>query len=147
MDPMSFAKKKQRHAGLSHPATVRAFRTVRQLVLAYLGVSLVTLVFIIVMRNHHSVVNQAVMGRGIGVTVGAALMFLLAVRAAVGSKMAFRRLRFASPLLAVIIAVIVALPGTYPVWMKVEQVVCGLLLVGVTIVANGRHLRVLYAEL
>jgi hypothetical protein len=148
MDAMTSANANQnRHSGLSHPDTVRAFRTVRQLVLGYLGVGLVTLVFIFAMKNDHSVVNQAVMSRGIGVAVGAALMFLFTTRAAAGSKGAFRRLRFASPLLVVVIVAIVALPGTYPLWMKIDQAVCGLLLLGVAVVTNGRHLRTLFAEL
>ncbi len=45
----------------------------------------------------------------------------------------------------VAIAVIVALPGAFPVWLRVEQAVCGLLLAGVVVLVNGRHLRSLFA--
>ena len=41
--------------------------------------------------------------------------------------------------------VIIALPGTFPLWMKVEQGVCGFLLLGVIGIVNGRHLRSLFA--
>ncbi|TQF02512.1 hypothetical protein E6W39_09795 [Kitasatospora acidiphila] len=133
--------------GLSHPDTVRAFRTVRQLVIAYLGLSLVTLVVIFAMHNNHSMVNQAVTSRGIGVAFSAALTFFFTNRAAAGSRGAYRRLRFLSPILVVVVAVIVTLPGTYPLWMKIEQVACGLLLLGVAVVTNGRHLRELFAQL
>jgi hypothetical protein len=34
-----------------------------------------------------------------------------------------------------------ALPGTFPLWMKVEQGVCGFLLPGVIGIVNGRRLR------
>ncbi len=37
--------------------------------------------------------------------------------------------------------VIIALPGTFPLWMKIEQGVCGLLLIGVAVLVNGKHLR------
>jgi hypothetical protein len=45
----------------------------------------------------------------------------------------------------VAIAVIIALPGTFPLWMKIEQGVCGLLLLGVVLVVNGKHLRSAFA--
>jgi hypothetical protein len=47
--------------------------------------------------------------------------------------------------MTVAIAVIVALPGLIPLWMKVEQSVCGLLLLGVVVTVNGRHVRSLFA--
>jgi hypothetical protein len=43
------------------------------------------------------------------------------------------------------IAVIIALPGTFPLWMKIEQGVCGLILLGVVVIVNGRRLRSLFA--
>ncbi|MCC9308488.1 hypothetical protein LN042_15565 [Kitasatospora sp. RB6PN24] len=145
---MSFSNTNQSgHGGLTHPDTVRAFRTVRQLVIAYLGLSLVTLVVIFAMKGDHSMVNQAVMSRGIGVAISAVLTFVFTAKAAAGSRGAFRRLRFLSPILVAVIVVIVALPGTYPLWMKIEQVACGLLLLGVAVVTNGRHLRTLFATL
>jgi hypothetical protein len=41
----------------------------------------------------------------------------------------------------VAIVVIVALPGTFAVWLKIEQSVCGVLMLGVALVANGRTAR------
>ena len=43
------------------------------------------------------------------------------------------------------IAVIITLPGTFPLWMKIEQGVCGLILLGVVLIVNGRRLRSLFA--
>ena len=43
------------------------------------------------------------------------------------------------------IAVIIALPGTFPLWMKAEQGACGLLLTGVVAIVNGKHARSLFA--
>ncbi|MFJ6617765.1 hypothetical protein ACIQOW_09380 [Kitasatospora sp. NPDC091335] len=132
---------------LHHPDTRRAFRTVRRLVLAYLGLSVVTLVAAIALRDHHAVVNDAVLVRGTIVVASAALTLLLTGRAANGSRAAFRRLRILSAVMIVAITAIVALPGTFPVWMKAEQAVCGLALLGVAAVVNGRHLRSLFARL
>jgi hypothetical protein len=130
-----------------HPDTRRAFCTVRLLVLAYLGLSVVTLAAAIALRDHHTLVNPAVLVRGTIVVASAALTLLLTVRAANGSRSAFRRLRILSAVMLVAIATIIALPGTFPVWMKVEQGVCGLALLGVAAVVNGRHLRSLFARL
>ena len=47
--------------------------------------------------------------------------------------------------MVVAIAVIIALPGTFPLWMKIEQGVCGLILIGVAVIVNGRHMRSLFA--
>jgi hypothetical protein len=41
----------------------------------------------------------------------------------------------------VAIVVIVALPGLFPVWLRIEQAVCGQLLLGVTVLVNGRRAR------
>ena len=43
------------------------------------------------------------------------------------------------------IAVIIAVPGSFPLWMKIEQGVCGLLLLGVVAIVNGRQLRAGFA--
>ena len=50
----------------------------------------------------------------------------------------------------VAIAFIIALPGTFPLWMKIEQGACGLLLIGllligVVAIANGKHMQSLFA--
>mgnify|MGYP001085544412 CR=1 FL=1 len=47
----------------------------------------------------------------------------------------------------VAIVAIVALPGTFPVWMKVEQSVCGALLLAVVVVANRPGVRAAFADL
>jgi hypothetical protein len=106
----------------------------------YLAVSVLTFVAIVLLRHHPSVVNDAVWVRATIVMVSAALSFTFAVRAAGGSRRALRRQRILSVVMIVAIAVIIALPGTFPVWLKVEQGLCGLLLIGVAIQAfRGGH--------
>ncbi len=50
-----------------------------------------------------------------------------------------------SAVMVVAIAVIIALPGTFPTWLKLEQGVCGLVLIAVVAIANGRRSRLLFA--
>jgi len=128
-----------------HPRNLTAFRSMRLLVGGYLSLSALTLVAIVLLRNDASMVNAAVWIRGTVVVVSAAAMFAFTVRAVGGSRAAYRRVRIISAVMVVAIAVIIALPGTFPLWMKIEQGACGLILVGVIVVVNGKPLRSLFA--
>ena len=132
---------------LEHPRSQSALRSLRLLAGCYLGISVLTLAAIVAMRNNTSEVNSAVWIRGTVVVASALLMTIFAARAARGSSRAFLRMRIVSAIMIVAIAVIIALPGTFPLWMKVEQGVCGLVLIGVAVIANGRQLRSLFAAL
>ena len=125
--------------------TQDTMRTVKLLVGTYLSISALTLVAIVLMRGHANLVNAAVWTRGTIVVVTSALMFSFAVRAARGSGRAFLRLRIVSAIMVVAIAAIVSLPGTFPVWMKIEQALCGAVLLGVVSLVNGRRLWSAYA--
>jgi uncharacterized membrane protein len=129
----------------THPRIVRAFRTIRRLLQAYLAVSVVTLLAIVAMRDDAAEVNQAAWTRAIIVVVTAVVMLRFAARAAQGSRAAYRRLRIIAVVTPIVIAAIVALPGTFPLWLKGEQGICGLIMAGVAVVANGRRLRGLAA--
>jgi lysylphosphatidylglycerol synthetase-like protein (DUF2156 family) len=130
---------------LRHRRTASAFRWVLGLVGAYLVLSVLTLGVIVLLRDDTSMVTDAVWVRAT-IVVGSALLTLaFARRAARGSRKAFLRLRIVSAVMLVAIAVIVSLPGAFPVWLRVEQGACGLLLLGVAVLVNGRHLRSLFA--
>jgi hypothetical protein len=126
---------------VQHPRSAAALRSVQLLVIAYLALSVLTLAAIIALRNDAAAVNDAVWTRGTIVVASALLTFAFARRAARGSKKGFLRLRIVSAVMLVAIVVIIALPGTFPLWMKFEQGVCGLLLLGVALILNGKHLR------
>jgi accessory gene regulator protein AgrB len=118
-----------------------ALDRVRLLVGCYLGLSLLTLVAVALMHGDHAAVNDAVWVRGSIVALTSILMFAFATRAAQGSKRGLLRLRIVSAIMLVAIVVIVSLPGPFPMWLKIEQTVCGLLLLGVCVLANGRPVR------
>ncbi len=131
---------------LDHPRSRAALRTLRLLVGCYLGVSALTVVAIVLLRHHSTLVTPAAWVRAIIVLGTASLMMLFTAGTARGSSRSYLRLRLASGLMLVAIAVIIAIPGDFPLWLKVEQGACGLLLLGVAFVANGRHLRSLFAK-
>ncbi|MBO1330883.1 hypothetical protein [Streptomyces sp. VRA16 Mangrove soil] len=124
---------------------LQALRPVKRLVAGYLALSVVTLAAVIALRHHASVVDDAVWVRTVLVTASAVLTYVFASRAARGSRGAFRRLRIVTAAMLVAVVVIVTLPGMFPVWLRVEQSVCGLLLLGCVVVANGRAVRSLFA--
>ena len=126
---------------VGHPRSTAALRSVQLLVAGYLAISVLTLAAVIALRHHATLVNDAVWVRGTIVVASALLTVLFARSAARGSRRGFLRLRIVSAAMLVAIVVIIALPGTFPLWMKGEQAICGLLLLGVALLVNGKHLR------
>ena len=132
-------------ADINQPRTQQTFRKIKLLVSWYLGITALTVVAIVLLRNHTAEVNSAVWTHGIIVVASALLTFSFSVRAARGARRAYLRLRIISIVMPVAIVAIIALPGTFPLWMKIEQGVCGVLLIGVAILVNAEHLRSLFA--
>ncbi|HWD83561.1 MAG TPA: hypothetical protein VG497_31895 [Kribbella sp.] len=133
-------------ADVGHPRSASALRSVRLLVTGYVAISVLTLLVIIALRHHANIVNDAVWVRGTIVVASSLLTLLFARSAAKGSHRGFLRLRIVSAVMLVAIVTIIALPGTFPLWLKVEQAVCGLLLLGVTLMVNGKHLRSVFTK-
>lgn len=130
---------------LNHPKSQIAFRNVKLFVGGYLGLSVLTLATIILLRDNTAIVTPAVWVRGTIVVASALLTALFARQTARGSRGGYLRLRLVSAIMLVAIATIIVLPGLFPLWMKIEQGVCGLLLLGVVIVVNSKHLRSTFA--
>jgi hypothetical protein len=107
----------------------------------YALVSLATVGAIVALRDHSSLVTSAVWVRGLIVLASSLIALALARRAANGSRTALRRLRIIAPIILIAIAVIVALPGAFPVWFRWEQALCGVLVAGVVVQINRASLR------
>lgn len=121
--------------------TTAAFQTVRLLAGGFVVLSVLTLVAAYVLRNHADLVNDNVWIRGGIVAAASVVLFALARFAGRGHRGSYRRLRFSAIGMTVAIAVIVALPHFLPTWMRIEQGACGLLLLGVVLIVNRKHLR------
>ncbi|NUR73866.1 MAG: hypothetical protein HOU81_23890 [Hamadaea sp.] len=111
-------------------------RTVKLLAAGYLGLSVLTFAAVILLRHHADIVTDAVWVRTGIVVASSILVTLFAVRAAQGSVGALRRLRILSAAMTVAIIVIVALPGLFPMWLKIEQAACGVLLLSVFLLSR-----------
>jgi hypothetical protein len=115
------------------------------LVGTYVVLSVLTLVAIVLLRNHSDLVTDAVWVRATIVVLSSLLTAMFVAQAAKGSKRGYLRLRLVSAIMLVAIAVIVALPGAFPVWLRIEQAVCGLLLLGVVLEVNSSGVRASFA--
>ncbi|MFE0019644.1 hypothetical protein [Amycolatopsis sp. NPDC059021] len=131
---------------LKHPHSLRAFRGLKLLVTGYLGLSVLTLVAIFLLRHDTEMVTDAVWVRVTIVVLSALLTFAFTRGVARGSRRSFLRLRIVSGVMVVAIAVIIAVPGLFPLWLRIEQGVCGVLLLGVVVIVNGKHLRAKFAK-
>ena len=128
------------------PAGREPFRVIKGLLLGHLGIGIAALVAVILLRNHPAEVKGPAWVRSIIVVATALILLSAATLASQGSRGAFLRLRIISIVTTVAIVVIVALPGTFPVWFKIEQSVCGVLMLGVAVLANGRTARSRFAD-
>ncbi|WP_192043573.1 hypothetical protein [Paenibacillus rhizovicinus] len=105
-----------------------AFRLVRWLIGAYLVISWSTVVAIIILSNvAPNQVNPEAWVRGIIVALTSVLTFVFAKRASTGKPRALLRLRI------VVIVLLIAFTAVLfslqlPIWMKVEQVICSVVL-------------------
>jgi hypothetical protein len=113
-----------------------AFQPIKVLVACYVGLGLLGLGATILLRDDPQRVNTAVWVRGTIVLATSALMYLLAEKASRGSRAAFIRLRIASSVVPLAIVVLVALPDPFPVWMKMQQALCAIVVAGAAVLVN-----------
>jgi hypothetical protein len=123
----------------------KEIQRVRLLVRGYLSLSVLTLAAIVLLRDNTAIVTAPVWVRGSIVVASALLTNVFTAQMARGSRAGYLRVRLLSAIMLAAIVVIIALPGTFPLWLKVEQGFCGLLLLGVVILVNGKQLRTRFA--
>ncbi|MFC5907081.1 hypothetical protein [Streptacidiphilus monticola] len=128
-------------AATASAEVARSFRRARLCAVAYLGLSAATLLAAGLLHRHADLVTPTVWVRGTIVTASAVLTLALVARAARGSRGAHRRLRLLSGVMLTAIVVLLAVPGSLPLWVKVEQGVCGLLLAALLALVSAARVR------
>jgi cobalamin synthase len=118
-----------------------AFQPVKMLVACYFGLGLLGLGATLLLRDHPQLVNTAVWVRGSVVLATSALTYLFAERASRGSKAAFNRVRIVSIIVPLAIVVLILLPDPFPVWMKVQQGLCAVVVAALAVLVNRRPVR------
>lgn len=122
--------------------------TVRRLWWLCAAVSLIALAVAAVLAMVDPVeVNWVVWLRG-SVVAAASLVFVVVTRAAArGSRRAFTRMRWISILAPIGIGLIIVSPDSgYPLWMKVEQGLIGILIVAIAVLLNRRSTRAAFPK-
>jgi hypothetical protein len=123
-----------------------AFRPVFALITAFLALSAALIAFVAVLAAFGISVDLAIWIRGSFVVASGVTLLLFAWVAVRGSRAAFMRLRIILPVVLVALIVIVSIPGFLPVWMRVEQAVCGALLLPVAILLFLPRMTALYPK-
>lgn len=126
-------------------ATARraAFRPVLILLWSFVGLSAAMVAFLGVLSAAGVGVDTAVWVR-CSIVLGSAIVLLIfGIGAARGSRNALLRLRIVAPIVVAAVVVIVSIPGFLPDWVRVEQAVCGALVLPVAIIANLPRTRAL----
>ncbi|WP_314148763.1 hypothetical protein [uncultured Leifsonia sp.] len=112
------------------------FRPILVLLWCFLTVSAAMIAFLAVLASVGVGVDIAVWIRSSFVLASSVVLLLLGVFAARGSRASWVRLRIITPIVVLAVVVIVAIPGFLPDWVRVEQAVCGALVLPVAILAN-----------
>lgn len=127
--------------GIDHPRTKRAFKAIMVLLSAEIAVGGVALMLAFLWRDQPGLVTPAVWFRGVVVLFMTATLFFFTYKAAQGYYWAYSRLRLFSQIFPVVTLVITAIPGVYPLWMTIEQIVFSVLLIGVSDYLRSDHMR------
>jgi hypothetical protein len=135
------------HEIITDTRVTAALRTVRRLWLAAGVVSLVALAVAGVLSAvDPTEVNWVVWLRGTVVTVACFVLVAATAAASRGSRTAYVRMRWIALLAPLGIVAIVLAPDTgYPLWMKVEQLILGVLIVLIAVQLNRGAVRRAFA--
>jgi CDP-diglyceride synthetase len=124
----------------------REFSTIRAMCAIYLAATVVTLGFLAWKEGDRSLVTEDAWVHGVILLVFAVVLVRVATRAASGDRRAYLRLRiigFVVPAASVVEALI---PGLFPGWMRVEQLVYGVWLLAVVALASRPAVRRSFAR-
>ncbi|HEY5320226.1 MAG TPA: hypothetical protein VIJ76_05050 [Galbitalea sp.] len=124
-----------------HPSTLRTFRGIRWILAAEVLVGLVAVVIAIVLVTHDVEVQWAVWFRSVGVLGITITLYYFATRAAEGYYWAYSRLRLFSKIFPIVTLVVAAIPGLYPLWMTIEQIIFSFLMIGIGDLLTTDHMR------
>lgn len=128
----------------SAPGIRTRFRPVLVLLGGFVLVSAVMESVLVVQAVMRTSVDAPIWIRCSLVLASSIVLLLLAIAAARGSRNAWIRLRIISVIALVAVIAIVSIPGFLPDWVRIEQGVCGALLLPVAIIVNLPSTSALY---
>lgn len=111
----------------------------------YAAVAVLTLLAVVVFSGNPEMVTDAVWVRASILAVASLVTFALGVSMAGGSRGNYRRVRIIALAQVVAVVVIESIPGSFPVWFKIANGVCGALLIIVVLLTFARTVRATFA--
>jgi hypothetical protein len=117
----------------------------KKLLGGYAAVSVLTLLAIVVFSGNPEIVTSAVWIRGSILAVASLVTFALGVSMAGGSASNYRRVKIIALAQVVAVVVIESIPGSFPLWFKIANGVCGALLIIVVLLTFARSVRATFA--
>ena len=127
------------------PEVREKLRIARTLLGGYAVVSVLTLLAIVVFSGNPDIVTSAVWIRGSILAVASLITFALGVSMANGSRSSYRRVQIIALAQVVAVVVIETVPGDFPAWFKIENGVCGTLLLIAFLVTLARPVRAAFS--
>jgi hypothetical protein len=135
------AARRIREDMLQHPRTRRSFTGILIILGAEIVVGVTAVIVAFTLASHGEPVTWAVWFRSIAVLGITLTLLYFAWRAAMGYYWAYSRLRLFSRIFPIVTLVIAAIPGLYPLWMTIEQIVFSLLMIGIGDILTTDHMR------
>lgn len=126
---------------MNQPHMQKTRTSIAALVGGYIAISLGAVIALYIMRSDAQFATKEAWVHGIIIAITAIVMGILTRLAAKGNAKSYLRLRITTIILFIAIIVTTAIPNDFPLWMKGEQVVSGLLLLGVIILLNHSKTR------
>ncbi|TYK46100.1 hypothetical protein [Actinomadura decatromicini] len=136
---------KRTSTAVTDPDAREKLRIAKALLGGYAAVSVLTLLAIAALSGDPDLVTGPVWVRGTILAAASLITFALGVSMARGSRSAYRRVRIIALAQVAAIVVIESIPGSFPVWFKVENGVCGTLLAIVVLLTLARTVRAAFA--
>jgi hypothetical protein len=130
---------------VTDPDAREKLRIAQVLLGGYAAVSVLTLLAIVVFSGNPDIVTEAVWVRGSIIAVASLITFAIGVSMAKGSRSNYRRVRIIAAAQVVAILVIESIPGSFPVWFKIANGMCGALLIIVVLLTFARTVRTTFA--
>lgn len=127
-----------------HARTKKTFRWVEIILGAEVLVGLSSIVVAIILQANGEHVGFAAWFRGAVVLFMTLTLFFFAWRAQQGYYWGYQRLRLFSQVFPVITLIIATIPGLYPYWMVVEQIIFAVLMIGIADFLTSDHMRDAY---
>ncbi|MBX3099486.1 MAG: hypothetical protein KF761_07880 [Salinibacterium sp.] len=126
---------------VDHPRTRRSFRGIRWILAAEVLIGVAAVVISVVLTLQGVTVPWAVWFRSVVVLGITATLYYFATRGAEGYYWGYSRLRLFSRIFPIVTLVIATIPGLYPLWMTIEQILFSLLLIGIGDILTTDHMR------